>query len=97
MILADVLSEYYSDWTSWPQSLIFTFYFYQQTWNIYETNRHFLSTKYNALFTYNIVYILMKIIKSIVFLTDIDLLLFTWFKWWRHLLRLQFKILFRLV
>ena len=45
--------------------------------NRHEMNRHFLSTKYNALFTYNIVYILMKIIKNSVFLTDSDLLLFT--------------------
>ena len=91
-ILTDVLSEYYSDWTSWLQSFNFTFYFYQQTWNIiYMKRRHLLSTKYKTLFTYNIVYILMKIIKSNVFLTDSDLLLFTWFKWWRHLWRLPFK------
>jgi len=29
--------------------------------------------------------------KKVVLLTDSDLLLFTWFKWWRHLWRLQFK------
>ena len=63
-IQTDFLSEYYSDWTSYLQSFMFTIYFYQQTWNKYETNRHFLSKKYNAFFTYNIVYILMKIIKS---------------------------------
>jgi len=66
-ILTDVLSEYYLDWTSWLQSFIFTIYFYQQTWKIYEMHQHFLSTKYNAFFTYNHVYILVKIIKSSCF------------------------------
>jgi len=96
-ILTDVLSEYYSDWTIWLQSFIFTFYLYQQTWNIYETNRHFIYEIQCIVYLQYCVYSHENHNKKECFLTDSDLLLFTWFKWWHHWWRLQFKILFRLV